>query len=263
MMQGGNRQFRNNHFVTPGTRCSICSRPVPSWSIAGASAPGICHGCGKTFCKSCGVPFLCRICLDRLPNGKKRVLLEQHHKYKAILGGSIAMRIVGGMMAYYSSTYLQSSITSIRYSSPTVYYSCINPLCVILPSIFLAIGAVLFFSGLILRIFAKFPMQVAVSASFEARPGTSNPMAPIQDRIEPITGALVYRPRNNGQGLGAASSCMNCRTSLPPVENLRFCPRCGKKVEGKRFCMYCGNSLPRINGLVFCPDCGKRIALQF
>lgn len=48
--------------------------------------------------------------------------------------------------------------------------------------------------------------------------------------------------------------CASCHAEVEDDSAL-FCPRCGKRMDGKKICANCGSLIPEGNR--FCPDCGK------
>lgn len=63
--------------------------------------------------------------------------------------------------------------------------------------------------------------------------------------------------RDTRQDSGSTVECPNCHCPLP--EDVKFCPKCGIKIEPQwpAFCMECGSSLRP--GAKFCPKCGAKI----
>jgi len=51
------------------------------------------------------------------------------------------------------------------------------------------------------------------------------------------------------------NKCPYCGSPLPP--NAKFCPNCGKKIEGEKFCPNCGKPVPE--DAKFCPYCGHKL----
>ena len=47
--------------------------------------------------------------------------------------------------------------------------------------------------------------------------------------------------------------CVSCKTLLP--EGAKFCPGCGKRVDGPAVCPVCG-AAPAVEGAKFCAECG-------
>ena len=50
-------------------------------------------------------------------------------------------------------------------------------------------------------------------------------------------------------------NCKNCNAEL--VDDAKFCPKCGVRVDGKKECPHCGREIAEDS--VFCTYCGKRL----
>jgi hypothetical protein len=263
MIQGGNGQCNHNNPANSKPRCHICTRPVLAIITSKSPAPGVCRGCGQVFCRSCGVPYLCRNCMNRLPEHNKRTLINECERYKKTIGGSIALRVAGSLMALYSGSYLQSGITMLRYSDAG-YHSPAIAAYVVLPSIFLAIGVFLFLSSFVMLIHAMASMRAAVIANCDPSHGASK-TSPVE---RPLTGPLLKimlnSPTRNYPAPDASLRCTNCGRILDRIQGMQYCMSCGKKlIEHKnlaKYCTHCGISLPEIEDRQFCPVCGTKIA---
>lgn len=84
--------------------------------------------------------------------------------------------------------------------------------------------------------------------------------APDEDRpVSPVEGHSEPSPEHAGQaGQGDESTtCSWCRETLPPRENLNFCPFCGTDVDVVP-CRSCGEALEP--GWLFCIGCGAGVS---
>jgi hypothetical protein len=54
---------------------------------------------------------------------------------------------------------------------------------------------------------------------------------------------------------GVRGSCPNCEA--PQVDNAKFCPECGTKINSEAFCQECGGKLKE--GAKFCGECGVKV----
>ncbi len=70
--------------------CNSCGKMVSV--SAGPNAPMVCKGCGGSFCvRTCGQPFACANCLEKLPNGVRDPFTQKVKQLKTIYSINLAI----------------------------------------------------------------------------------------------------------------------------------------------------------------------------
>jgi hypothetical protein len=85
--------------------------------------------------------------------------------------------------------------------------------------------------------------------------GEAEPVELVIQRVQKAVAApepLTHAPASARHG----ELCAGCNEPLPP--SARFCPECGRTVNGQTFCLSCSGAMSPNS--IFCPNCGTKAA---
>ncbi len=201
-------------FVKPGRNlCYICSKDIILPLDISKPHYHICTSCGRPFCTSCGIQFLCKKCAEHLPEAEHKNLFLNYKKFQQAFGGGLAMTIIGPLC-------IVAGIVGIAANAEYRNY------------VWVAIGIAAIGIGIPLLIFGirNLVSSQPTYIQFLKNEFTSFPID-----------AAALKGSNPSPAPGAPQ---NLVASTSQAEKPKFCSKCGKPVKpDAAFCEQCGAGL--------------------